>query len=96
MTVWKHHVDVTGTFHSETLTVAEKAAAIAAQIKAAAVYADDDLDLVELVDLVDELADIGERTEVPEAQATADFDDIWSQLYDWADRNQVWLNAVFF
>ena len=78
---WEHRVSLEDIFHNEELTFEEKRDGIIRRIRATAwfkgCHQDDDL-----VYLVEELAETEDATS---------FDSLWSDLYDIADADRVWI-----
>lgn len=88
MTNWKAKLKLGDVFHSETMPFADRRDAIVARIRSAGWYkraAADEDDGYEIQDIVDELA---------EAETADAFDDVWSEFYDYADRERIWVETV--
>lgn len=80
--VWTHKLNLADVFHDDALTFEVKRDTIVRRIKAARFY---DADNWTLFGIVDELAD---TTDVE------DFDYVWSEFYDWADAERVWISTI--
>ncbi len=79
---WKHRLNLGDVFHDESRTFEQRRDEIVRRIKAARWYDENDNTLWYIVD---QLAD----TEDPD-----DFDDPWSDFYDWADAERVWVDTT--
>lgn len=82
MSLWLCTLKLKDIFHDETKSFEQRRDVIAARIKTAAFYDENDF---ELVDMVDQL----EFAETAEA-----FNDYWAEFYNWADDNRVWVETV--
>lgn len=80
---WEYTVDVSGVFHNDELSLTSKRDQIVATIRRnrwlkRSEYAD------ELTGVLDELATV---------ETVADFDELWSQVYDIADVDRAWIKT---
>jgi putative heme iron utilization protein len=82
---WKYEIDVSDVFPDDSLDVADKALIIAERIR----HKFDGLELgsserTVLHDLCDDLKLIGDEDE---------FDEVWEEMYVWAERNRLWIKT---
>ena len=85
MAAWRRTVDVSDVFRDGALPIAAKAGAIWARLRALAPWgADPGLDA--LLDGLEAGAVAGDF-----GRDVACFDDVWEGVYDWADRERVWI-----
>ena len=80
---WEYTVDVSDVFHNDELDLTSKRDQIVATIRRnrwlkRSEYAD------ELTGILDELATV---------ETVADFDELWSQVYDIADVDRAWIKT---
>jgi len=83
---WKHRIDVADAWKTQKF----KAVATSAKQQLGRLQSqhfNDDSTLAELIDELEAIAHCWDST-------VDDFDDVWGQLYDWADRERVWLGTV--
>lgn len=85
---WSHNVKI-GTIwqalENEDITVNESAKLIASKLRTLVPRVDNDgYVAIELEELCDDL--------VADAHDAESFDDVWERVYDWADRNRVWID----
>lgn len=79
--IWDRKIQLKDVFHNESLAFDQRRDAIVSRIKASGwLEGRDDSD--HLVLLVEELAEVGD------ADA---FDEVWSDIYDEADHDRVWI-----
>jgi hypothetical protein len=79
--VWAHKINLADVFHNDDLTFEQKRDAIVARIRATTWFKDCD-EYDELPQYTEELAD------APDVRA---FDFVWSEIYDIADADRVWI-----
>lgn len=80
MPQWRHTLRLADVFHSEELPLDQKRDIIVRRIKQLKPYKEGAS--IELHGLVDDFAEVG---------STADFDEVWNELYDEFDRLRVWV-----
>lgn len=81
--VWEHTIDLSDVFHNDQLTFEQRRDEIVRRLRAHRWVADRD-EFDDLVEIVDNLAD---------AADTEEFDGWWSDLYDHADYDRVWIET---
>lgn len=79
MANWSEQIDLHEIFHNDDMSVRQKASMIGSKFRNSIGCDNDLLDL--LIDLED--------TDTPDS-----FDDVWSEIYDWADENRVWIRTI--
>jgi len=89
MPKWKHQVNVKASFHNDDMTFTQRRDAICKTFRKAPFWPKDheeleraDAETWRIWELVDELAD---------TEGEDEFDWVWDEIYDWADRNRVWI-----
>lgn len=75
---WAHKLELGELWQNDDLDFPTKRDLIVARFKTLPMYSDD----WDLYDLVEELAATGHIDE---------FDEVWDELYDWADIHRVWI-----
>jgi hypothetical protein len=78
---WAHKINLADVFRNDGLTFTQKRDAIVSRIRATTWFKDcDERDSLPM--FVEEMAD---------TQDTRDFDAVWSEIYDIADADRVWI-----
>ena len=80
---WAHKINLRGVFHNDELTFEQKRDAIVRRIRATTWFKQYD-EFDDLPQFVEELAD---------AEDNASFNSLWSDLYDMADADRVWIET---
>lgn len=76
---WFHKLDLTDVFHNDDLTFEQKRNEIAHRIRTSRFFAADELYLTEIYQRIED------------AEDTDEFDDVWEEFYDYADRERIWV-----
>jgi hypothetical protein len=79
MARWDYRLRLGDVFHNEDVSFEQRRDEIAKRIKASRFYDADDYTLVVVVD------------GLAESDSVVEFDGWWSEFYDWADANRVWV-----
>lgn len=82
MTDWRCTLNVRDVFHNDSVPFEQMRDTVAARIKKLPAYVDDND--FSILDVVEGLAS---------AEDVAEFDEWWSEFYDWADRELVWVRT---
>lgn len=81
--VWDRTVNLSGVFHNEEMTFAERRDAIVRRLRASG-WLDDRDEFDELVEAVEGLE---------QAEDAEEFDSWWDEVYDHADADRVWIQT---
>lgn len=76
---WAHTLNLADVFHNDNLTFRERRDAIAHRVQRAPWFDYSDMDLMDIVDFLADATD------------AAEFDEAWAMFYDWADSARIWV-----
>lgn len=79
---WQRHLRVGDVFHDDALSVEEKAETIGKRFKT---LFPGDSDVAEFAD---------ELYDAAKSDGVEGFDEVWESIYDWADRNDLWIETT--